>query len=87
MTWTAGWNMPGYLPDNVAEFEDRIDAHNYILDAVERFWDEDYMSDEDSETADERWLIVHTALATDQSGEFQELAGDGSLAFWITEQD
>lgn len=44
MPWTAGWNQPGYAPnpDIVMEFDAWADAFQYLIDAVERFWADDY---------------------------------------------
>lgn len=39
--WVAGWNMPGYLPDNMPEeFGNAEDAKQYIIDEVKRAEDE-----------------------------------------------
>ena len=39
--WVAGWNMPGYLPDNTPEeFGNAEDAKQYIIETVKRAEDE-----------------------------------------------
>lgn len=90
--YTAGWNNPGYLPESEpAHFDTFDEAVRYLVDTVERFWDEDYAEDARTRSAfDERWLPVHTALHNasntydDGTHTFAETTGDGHLHFWIT---
>lgn len=43
--WTAGWNMPGYLPEtDPGTFDEWQDAMNYLVGAIDRFWDQDQES-------------------------------------------
>lgn len=49
--WIAGWNMPGYMPDNEpASFESFEDAKAYIIETLKRFEDEDAETSEDNAT-------------------------------------
>lgn len=97
MPYTAGWNVPGYLSESDPEtFDTYGEAVQYLTETVDRFWDDDYTAadEEDRERADARWLDVHTRLHNaapaqdtgdhEDSGTFQEYAGDGRLVFWIT---
>ena len=98
MTYTAGWNIPGCLPDtteDAATFDTFNEAVAYLAQEAERFWDQDqdlmgaqdYTGPEDA--ADARWLPVHTALHNapvthdDGTHTFSETCGDGHLTFWI----
>lgn len=61
--YSAGWNMPGYMPDNApALFLDAVDALSYIKDEIER-------ADEEREPID-----VSTIKA-DKHGEFGQTIG------------
>ena len=75
MPWTAGWNMPGYLPEaDPATFDTWHEAHAYIVGEVDRAWDEA----EDEGT----FLDAHTSLhvvTTDQP--YTVIAGD--YAYWV----
>lgn len=51
MTWMAGWNMPGYLPEtDPVEFDTWEDARSYIAETLEHWED------------DNDFLDAHTAL-------------------------
>lgn len=95
--YIAGWNMPGYLPETEPEgFDTFAQAVAYLVDTVERFWDEDY-ADADAEAdvhdarenVDDKWLPVHTALDSAApahdlgTSTFQEYTGDRQYVFWI----
>ena len=87
MTYIAGWNMPGYMPESEPEeFDTAREAVQYLLDTVERFWDSD--ADVPNLEADARWLGIHTALhnaltSTEDLEDFAGDTGDMSLVFWI----
>ena len=92
--WVAGWNIPGYLPESdPALFDEWQDAHGYIYDAVQRFWDEDAQASDpdapgDSEQADAKWLDVDTALnLAHYGGSWGSYNGDQSLWFWIVQAE
>jgi hypothetical protein len=85
--YVSGWNMPGYLPESEpATFCDPAEAVAYLVNTVERFWDQDYESAETSEERlglDDKWLPVHTDLHTGLP--VDSYCGDMSLHFWIME--
>jgi hypothetical protein len=88
LRWTAGWNMPGYLPETDPEtFTEWKDARAYLIETIDRFWDEDYDGGNHGRTAsDEKWLHLHTQLPLASEDEsFVMMNGDGSLVFWITQ--
>ena len=44
MTYIAGWNTPGYLPDaDPVAFDDRQDAEDYVIEEVNRHLDTLYL--------------------------------------------
>lgn len=45
MKWVAGWNMPGYLPDTVEEFDSFADAREFIIDELTNLIDFEEDSD------------------------------------------
>lgn len=55
MTYTAGWNVAGYLPETDPEtFETLADAVAYLRDTVAQWQDQDWeQADPDVLTADE----------------------------------
>lgn len=87
----AGWNMPGYMPDNEpADFESFEDAREYIADEIER----------EADQIDEAREMVDTEDGSDDAAEAQALRdaakeirdGDGELGitlgqyhYWITD--
>jgi hypothetical protein len=81
MPWSAGWNMPGYMPDNdPAVFADWSDAQTYILDELHRYLDE---TDDETEQTDIRATIDRLANATEDN-EFGETVG--KYHFWLSHQ-
>lgn len=90
--WTAGWNMPGYLPESDPEtFESWDDARDYIVDAISRFWDQDadaYDGMTNDASSDARWLPVDTAINSATHNEvWSATTGDGHLRLWIVPAD
>lgn len=70
--WSAGWNMPGYMPEVApAMFLDADDALEYIRDEVERSQDYDEAAD-DAETAQ----ADLDSIKADSAGEFGATFGD-----------
>lgn len=76
--YVAGWNMPGYMPDNEpAEFDNKEDAKEYIIETLKRFEDE-------AQEGGEAETYCHGA-------EDINLAGDtfsqqiGNYVFWVTQ--
>ena len=82
--YVAGWNMPGYFPEtDPIVFETESEATRYLIDEIDRMWDEDYTGDESRETIDARWLVVHPSLQY-ETAPYSVQNGDGSLTFWVT---
>lgn len=51
--YLAGWNMPGYMPDNApAGFETADDARSYIADEMRRYADENEETPDDTSPHD-----------------------------------
>lgn len=49
--WSAGWSMPGYLPEmEPGEFSDWQDAAHFIESSISMFWDEDQDAIDPNET-------------------------------------
>jgi len=89
MSFVAGYNMPGYLPDSedaAQTFDTFSEAVNFLAATVDSFWDADYDFDGDYITNGERvdaiWLDIHTSLHNAGNGNsFSEYAG--GYSFWI----
>jgi hypothetical protein len=90
--------MPGYLPESdPAVFSEWKDARAYLVEEIDRFWDEDQdisVCNDDPcahvpphvSLADDKWLTIHTQLPLASEDEsFVMMNGDGSLVFWITQ--
>jgi hypothetical protein len=88
--WTAGWNMPGYLPESEpVAFDTWAEAHAYIVGAVERAWDEasENLADLDPDTdphPDALFLDAHTELHVATDGQPYTVHADG-YAYWVAE--
>ncbi len=44
MFWCAGFNIPGYLPNNTEEFDNFEDAKQYLIDEIAREKESDLSS-------------------------------------------
>ena len=76
--WTAGWNMPGYMPDSEpATFEDFEDAKNYTVGAIQHAAD----MEEDAEQAEAMEQCAEY-LSKREDGEFSSTVGE--YCYWIT---
>ena len=77
--WSAGWNMPGYMPDNTpALFTDCDTARGYIADEI------DSASEQED---DENFAAVLTADAeTVRNGKGELGVTLGSYHYWITKE-
>lgn len=91
MPWTAGWNQPGYAPnaDNVQDFDTWGDAFQYLIDAVERFWDDDYAAAGRDRfrrlEIDAVWAPLHTGLNLATINTEMNCTSQGDeWSFWIT---
>jgi hypothetical protein len=77
----AGFNQPGYLPDNdPEEFDTFEEARDYLADELDRAADDATeggdLADALEESADE---------IREETGPFSYLAADG-YAYWVTEE-
>lgn len=80
--WTAGWNIPGYLPDEPAEvYESWDDARQYLDNELERAGD-DFAHDDGEQTIVDQYAIARQLL--DQSEPDQAFyARVGNYVWWI----
>lgn len=88
--WVAGYNMPGYMPDNEpVEFDTREEACSYIADLLS-----DFAFDSDTEEqSDETTAIVeayrdasHVFLRAERDCDCDDLSERaGQYVFWVTE--
>lgn len=87
IVWTAGHNMPGYLPEgDVVAFRTRLDALEYTCEELIRAADQ---LDEEDETFEEyenavRSLREHDA---DVDGDWYDTFEDGRIAYWFQSED
>jgi ADP-ribosylglycohydrolase len=78
--YSAGWNMPGYMPDSdPARFTDFDTARSYIVDEIERHADEKAEEDEDADVSE---FDEAKSFAEKQTGEFTVHAG--GYAYWVS---
>lgn len=85
--WSAGWNMPGCLPDTAAQrFESWEDAHEYLRSTVDRWADEDADTDEDTDDEYGSTLAAFGAIKVDDPEHpFNVFHGPGpDLVLWVT---
>lgn len=76
--WSAGWNMPGYLPDSEpGRFETFEDAQGYIVAGIKRC---------EEEAADEAEATTYCHAAEDANlwSEGEQGQTIGQYHFWIT---
>lgn len=77
--FTAGWNMPGTLPEmDPEEFEGFGDAKSFIVEEMEEQWDEE----NDDDVAD-HWREVIAGTMTNEK-EFSEIGPDGYV-YWVVD--
>lgn len=83
--WTAGYNLTGYLPDEgaVEQFDTWQEAREYLLNEVERFWEQDAM-DLSEDFSDAEWQETHEALSKITPGQTGG-AYHGNYSYWIQE--
>lgn len=73
MTWVAGWNIPGYLPEMHPEtFDSWEDAREFLINEIESFL-------EDSVGSSALIALLREAMADDS---FQSAQVDGYV-YWI----
>ena len=94
MSYIAGYNMPGCLPEESAHIEDADwhEALQFLVDTIELWWDQDYEiceTSKDKLVVDGKYLEAHASLNSATSfQEFHILLTDGNdtpWEFWITE--
>jgi hypothetical protein len=80
--YSAGSNNPGYLPNNVEDFDDFDEAKGYVID--EMLVDADWRGD----VGDEDWAEELTNAAEDvnlESSPFEtEIRG---IVYWVMDND
>jgi hypothetical protein len=85
----AGWNMPGYMPDNEpAEFDDPEDAREYIMDTLEQFADEiEEDADEDAQKERDEYIKARGMMLLNDkpNSELETSFNAGRYFFFITE--
>lgn len=81
--FTAGWNMPGYMPDNdPVGFETWQDAAEYIAGEIRRALEEFEPTEEDAESYED---AACRAENSDDAQGYGETVG--SYHYWITQSD
>ena len=77
MSWVAGWNMPGYLPEcEPVSFDTWREAHAYIVEELERAWD--YSGTDDD------YLEAHTEMHLASEGEPYWVSVEGDrVRYWV----
>lgn len=93
--WVAGYQMPGYSPETPYVYfggQQWQQAHGYLHDEVQRFWDQDQQAavpERESDTDDDpqvdgKWLPVDTALGLATHNQaFVTYTGDGRMVFVV----
>lgn len=77
--FVAGWNIPGYMPDNMFhDFDDVDAARQYIIEAVKRFEDET-----DTESEAETLCAFAEDLNLMRGVTFSEQCG--AYVYWVSE--
>lgn len=78
--YVAGWNRPGYMPDNPpSEFDDVDDARNYVADEMERH------KGESGDFGNERNIEVSDAAVDEcRNGEGEYGATFGNYHYFVT---
>jgi hypothetical protein len=75
--YSAGWNMPGYLPETDPElFEDPAEAKTYIREEIERIWD-----DTDGTPVGDECLTAHTEVHN--SGDLFITSPVDGYVYWV----
>lgn len=84
--WTAGHNMPGYLPEgDVVGFSTRLEALAYTVEELRRVAD---MAELEDEVADyEEAADALEGRDADTDGDWYETFEDGRIAYWFQAVD
>jgi len=81
--WVAGYNMPGYMPDNEpAVFESFDDAKSYILETLENYID-DVAEGNPESTRILDWREMYENIKTAEEGDFSFVGG--GMCFFATQ--
>ena len=89
--WTAGHNMPGYLPEgDVVAFENRLEAMQYTVGELRRVAEMHY-----EHTDDERdgWSAEYEEAADSlegrdaEGGDWYDTFEEGGIAYWFMSVD
>lgn len=80
--WHAGWNMPGYSPDNPPDvFDTREGAVSHLADAIVREVEDSYQAVEDTDLILSEEVVVVTEFSEDEQVALSdELLHDRSAA-------
>jgi len=89
--WTAGHNMPGYLPEGeVVAFETRLEALKYTADELRRVADQVYDTQDDEGDWAAEYADAADALDgrdADTDGDWYDTFEDGRIAYWFMSID
>lgn len=84
--WTAGHNMPGYLPEgDVVAFETRLEALKYTVEELRRVADMAWEGDFDAEY--EAAADALDGRDADTDGDWYDTFEDGRIAYWFMSID
>lgn len=89
IVWTAGHNMPGYLPEgDVVTFETRKAALDYMVYELDNA--ASYCIEISDEVGADEYVAAATSLRehdADVDGDWYDTFEDGRIAYWFTAQD
>ena len=92
--WTAGHNMPGYLPEaDVAAFETRLEALAFTAEELRRVADATYEASGDTIETAQRFVAEYEEAADSlegrdaEGGDWYETFEDGRIAYWFQAVD
>jgi len=88
--WTAGHNMPGYLPEgDVVAFETRLEAMQYTVGELRRAADNQYGESHERD----RWAAEYEEAADSlegrdaEGGDWYDVFEEGGIAYWFMSID
>lgn len=90
IVWSAGHNMPGYLPEgDPVAFRTRKEALDYTIEELRRGAEADYQDEDDAAWAEEYELAAESLAGRDADvdGDWYETFEGGRIAFWFESVD